>query len=521
MFPMSLLMINPPAFLIFRWRFIFPPVLKRTAVMTSPLHNSLTGFVKNRRCTAILLLSLGLCHARHNATAEDYSTAPLTPEEQQAMSAIEQSEVLSTISFLASDELAGRDTPSPELNIAASYVASRFRGAGLEGLGPEGSFYQTHELIQHGPPAGTVVLKQGDRALDVIGAVFGGDEQRLIKASITSENSGAAVKGSIVLIDEPSLPPQAANNVSAATVTLARRVLPLVSQGAVAVLIRTGKDSPLPEALQLMRGRPLMLHPQLQVTLPVVLIPSETAVQGEVELTMPPRTVTASTVKNVVAILRGSDPQKSSEAILFSAHLDHIGRLAGDRDGDMINNGADDNATGVTAVVTLADAYAALTQKPARSVIFMTFWGEEKGLLGSRYYCENPLWPLEKTVANINIEMIGRPETGAEEKMWGTGWTRSSLGQQMAAGASRAGVEVFHREDVSEMLYTRSDNYSFVQKGVIAHSFSAGSLHSDYHQPTDEYTRLNIAHMSRIIEGLFAGSLPLAKGELTPAAVEK
>lgn len=182
----------------------------------------------------------------------------------------------------------------------------------------------------------------------------------------------------------------------------------------------------------------------------------------------------------------------------------------------MINNGADDNATGVTAVITLADAFSRLQQRPARSIIFMTFWGEEKGLLGSRAYCEDPLWPLEQTVANINIEMIGRPEENAESKAWGTGWTRSSLCAQVAAGAQRVGVEVFHREDVSEMLYTRSDNYAFVDRGVIAHSISAGSLHSDYHQPTDEVSRLNIPHMTKVIQGLFAGSLPLATGELTP-----
>jgi hypothetical protein len=113
--------------------------------------------------------------------------------------------------------------------------------------------------------------------------------------------------------------------------------------------------------------------------------------------------------------------------------------------------------------------------------------------------------------------MLGRPEENAEGKAWGTGWTRSNLGDQMAAGAARADVTIFYREDVSEMLYTRSDNYAFVQKGVIAHSFSAGSLHSDYHQPTDEVSRLNIPHMTRIIQGLFAGSLPIADGELTPS----
>jgi Zn-dependent M28 family amino/carboxypeptidase len=247
-----------------------------------------------------------------------------------------------------------------------------------------------------------------------------------------------------------------------------------------------------------------------------VLIPADADLGAEVQLKVPPRRRVSEQVRNVAGVLRGSDPRLSAEAIVITAHLDHIGRAAGDRQGDVIFNGADDNATGVTAVVTLAEAFGRLQPRPARSVVFITFWGEEKGLLGSKAWCEQPLWPLEKTVANINIEMIGRPEEGAAEKMWGTGWTRSSLGPQLAAGAKRAGIEVFHREDVSEMLYARSDNYSFVQKGVIAHSFSAGSLHQDYHQLTDEFTRLNIPHMTRIIQGLFAGSLPLARGELTP-----
>lgn len=473
------------------------------------------------RVLAVGLLSLGLCQGGAETRSDEFRVAPLTAEEQRGLSAIEASEVLSTISFLAADELAGRDTPSVELNIAAAYVAARFRGAGLEGLGPDGSFYQTHELIQYGPPEGSVRLQQGTELLAVTGAVFGGDTEAQVRGAVTTEMTGPGVKGAVVVIEEPALPPQAVGNASAVTVTLARRVLPLVTQGAAAVLIRVRPDSPLPEALELMRDRPLTLPAQLQVTIPVVLVPAESALQGEVELTVPARTAVVSEVRNVVAILRGSDAKLTDEAILFSAHLDHIGRLSGDRGGDTINNGADDNATGVTAVVTLADAYAALPVRPARSVIFMTFWGEEKGLLGSKFYCDSPLWPLDRTVANINIEMIGRPEAGAEGKMWGTGWTRSTLGQQLAAGAARVGVEVFHREDVSEMLYSRSDNYSFVQKGVIAHSFSAGSLHSDYHQPTDEYTRLNVSHMARIIEGLFAGSLPLARGEMTPVATAK
>ena len=89
----------------------------------------------------------------------------------------------------------------------------------------------------------------------------------------------------------------------------------------------------------------------------------------------------------------------------------------------------------------------------------------------------------------------------------------------MAAGAIRAGVSIFHHEQFSEMLYRRSDNASFVAKGIIAHSFSAGSLHSDYHQPTDEVAKINVPHMTKIIQGLLAGILPIARGELTPMAM--
>jgi hypothetical protein len=299
--------------------------------------------------------------------------------------------------------------------------------------------------------------------------------------------------------------------------TWSRRVAQIANKGAAAILVRVADDSILPEAAGRLREKPLTFPAQFLTPCPVILIGAGADLTGEIHVEAPARETVTTPVRNVIGVQRGSDPELAKEAIIISAHLDHIGRLSGDRGGDTINNGADDNATGVTAVVTLADAYSSLKQRPKRSVIFMTFWGEEKGLLGSKYYAENPLWPLEKTVANINFEMIGRPEENAEGKAWGTGWTRSDLGNQMAAGAARADVTIFYREDVSEMLYTRSDNYAFVQKGVIAHSFSAGSLHSDYHQPTDEVSRLNLPHMTRIIQGLFAGSLPIADGELTPS----
>ena len=442
----------------------------------------------------------------------------LTADEQAAMNQIRQPQVLGTVAFLASDEMAGRNTPSPELTIASSYVAARFRGAGLEGLGPNGSYFQTQQLSQFGPPAAPAQLTLGTAPSAPVTVIFAADRPVQLAGPAADMRPGADQSGAIVVMDEPPLPPQAATNPAAAAAAVARRLQPLLqAKGApAAVLLRTAVASPLREAFENAAGRPLELPGSLQPATPVVLVPDTLQAGQPLKLSVPARISQSVEVRNVAAVLRGSNAELSKQAVIISAHLDHIGRVAGDRSGDTVNNGADDNATGVTAVVTLADAFTALEQRPERSVVFLTFWGEEKGLLGSKQYCEQPLWPLEQTVANVNIEMIGRPEDGAEQKMWGTGWTRSSLGPQLAAGAARAGITVFHREDVSEMLYARSDNYSFVQKGVIAHSFSAGSLHADYHQPTDEVSRLNLPHMTRIIQGLFAGTLPLTRGQLTP-----
>jgi Zn-dependent M28 family amino/carboxypeptidase len=187
----------------------------------------------------------------------------------------------------------------------------------------------------------------------------------------------------------------------------------------------------------------------------------------------------------------------------------------------VIYNGADDDASGVTAVLTLADAYAAMPTPPKRSLLFVAFWGEESGLLGSKAFVDRPTWPLESIVANVNIEMIGRPEDGARGKIWVTGWNESNLGPLMRESASRWGVEIFEHPKFSAMLYRSSDNWSFAQRGVVAHSFSAGSLHADYHQVDDEWDRLEIPHMTRVIQGLFFGSLPLADGTLTPKTAQE
>ena len=110
----------------------------------------------------------------------------------------------------------------------------------------------------------------------------------------------------------------------------------------------------------------------------------------------------------------------------------------------------------MTAVLTLADVFSALEPRTKRSVVFMTFWGEERGMLGSKEMVEASPWPLDKLVAGINIEMIGRPEEGARNKIWMTGWTESDLGPLVALGARRVGVENFEHPSLSQRLYSAS-----------------------------------------------------------------
>ena len=451
--------------------------------------------------------------------AEEFDVKPLTDDEQSVLRSIQEKQVLETVSFLASDEMNGRDTPSKELDVAANFVAERFRKAGLEGLGPDSSFFQTAELFRTSAPVSKAVLSVGS-GKDVRLTVFTGINEVLKVSGIahdeTAKNKSAigTEKPSIVVIDELPLPPQAADNPIGALITYVRRTLPLVRQGAKIVLVRVADDSILFDAAATLQQQPVSIPAQFEPQCAIVLISKMQALEGEITLEIPANVRQAIPVHNVVGVLRGSDPEAAKQAVIISAHLDHIGPAG--RGDDKVNNGADDNASGVTAVLTLAEATCALKERPQRSVIFMTFWGEEKGLLGSRYFAEHPLWKLDDVVCNINLEMIGRPEENADGKAWGTGWPHSTLGPQMAVGAMRADVTIFQHEKFSEMLYARSDNASFVAKGVIAHSISAGSLHNDYHQPTDEVAKLNIPHMTKIIQGLLAGTLPIARGELTP-----
>ena len=445
--------------------------------------------------------------------ANGRQNADATSAQVVGLNEITEGKVTATISFLASDELAGRATGSDEFNIAARYVASRFRGAGLDGNLADGDYFHVTKKPMTQTPNSPVKLTNVDsKPLEQFGLLAAGSEVvtyagNLKPIDLTSElpKSGLdAVVGGILTTNLKG--PRMVSQIVRLTSTLH-------DAGAKALLLGISNDSELIQPAREYQEKPRSESTRGRFALPVILVPESTLASTTVQLEVPATILSESPMKNVIGLLEGTDPELSKEAILFSAHLDHLG--AKPSAGDGIFNGADDDASGVTAVVMLADAFAKM-QRPKRSLLFMTFWGEESGLLGSKQFVETPAWPLDKIRANVNIEMIGRPEAGARNKIWMTGWQESDLGVVMNKASLPFGVEIFDHPKFSAMLYRQSDNWSFAQKGVIAHSFSAGSLHSDYHQPDDEWERLEIPHMTRVIQGLFVASLPIAYGESTP-----
>ncbi|MCC6165456.1 MAG: M20/M25/M40 family metallo-hydrolase [Acidobacteria bacterium] len=202
---------------------------------------------------------------------------------------------------------------------------------------------------------------------------------------------------------------------------------------------------------------------------------------------------------NAVGRLRGTDPAADTETIVLSAHLDHIGAAATtDGVADTINNGADDDASGVTAVLELARALVN-GPRPRRSIVFALFGSEEAGGFGAGYFVDRPVIPLSNIVADLQIEMIGRPDPKVPPgTLWLTGFERSTLGPQLAAH----GANLVADPHPQQQFFFRSDNIRFALRGVVAHTVSSYGLHTEYHTPADELRHIDIAHMRDAIASL-------------------
>jgi hypothetical protein len=212
---------------------------------------------------------------------------------------------------------------------------------------------------------------------------------------------------------------------------------------------------------------------------------------------------------NVVGVIRGSDPILKNEHILSDAHYDHLGVRSPGVNGDSIYNGADDDASGVTAVLEIARQLAQ-GPKPKRTAVFAATIGEEVGLLGTNWYIAHPALPLEWMVANLEIEMIARPDSlaGGPGRAWLTGYERSTMGDILAAN----GIPIVPDKRPDQHFFERSDNIAFARKGIVAHTLSTFSLHADYHRPSDEVSKVDFVHMAGVINAAARAARLLVDG---------
>lgn len=219
-----------------------------------------------------------------------------------------------------------------------------------------------------------------------------------------------------------------------------------------------------------------------------------------------------ATACNVVAVLRGSDPELAAEAVVYSAHMDHVGRRL---DGEVFN-GADDNASGSAGLLEIATAFATGEQKPRRSVIFLSVSGEELGLWGSAYFADHPTWPADKLIANVNTDMIGRsgPESGPTE-VGVTPSFRHGMYSTIVRDAVPFAAALGLTFTSGDKYYERSDHYNFAQKGIPVVFFCDGE-HEDYHQVTDHADKLDGEKMERIARLAFWTGWAVANADEAP-----
>jgi Zn-dependent M28 family amino/carboxypeptidase len=225
---------------------------------------------------------------------------------------------------------------------------------------------------------------------------------------------------------------------------------------------------------------------------------------------VPVPTAPSGATWNAIGVLRGSDPR---EAIMLSAHLDHLGVNEAVPGDDKIFNGADDDGSGSVAVLELARALAT-GKRPRRTIYFVCFGSEERRGLGSKHFIDNPPVPLTQIVADLQFEMMGRPDPKvAAGTLWLTGFERSNLGPELA----RNGAALVADPHPDQRFFQRSDNYPLALRGVIAHTISSFGLHTDYHRPSDDVSKIDFPFMTRSLNSLVKPIRWLADSDFRPA----
>ena len=457
---------------------------------------------------------------------------------QQAIDRVSAADLKGDLSFLSSDALQGRFTPSPGLEVAAEFIAAKFRAAGLE-PGGDHDYFQTAAMIDRRLPAmaGDLKVFAGERTVltpaDEISVDAASQAVHLdhvpvviLPSKDTGKVAGIDLKGKAVIAPEPNW--DSFNGEQRSTARRNARAFDqaVASSGAaVAITAVRGKR---------MSGPPRLLFADQSAAAPcpALSVRSEELAKltGEATLSVdiPAPSDNKVSLKNVIGILRGSDPLLAKTAVLLTAHYDHIGTVEtaghmsmhapGDSP-DHIYNGANDDGSGTVSVIEIARALAGLQPRPKRSIVFMTFFGEERGELGSQFYGKHPVFPIGRTVADLNLEQMGRTDSTVGPKLNSasfTGYDYSDVTQYFEKAGARLGVNVYRDAEASDAYFTRSDNDALAEQGVPAHTLCVAFDFPDYHGVGDEWQKINYENMAKVDRMVLLGLIDLANSEKVP-----
>lgn len=465
---------------------------------------------------SLFLFCLGLC-----VTAQS--------DAKMVSSTVFKKDIESHIYFLASDELKGRQTGSDELKIAAAYLANNLRKYGVKPAGENGSFYQNVPLEKVSAPS-NISLKLND----ITGSQFLGISVKNIdyKGEAVFLNFGSKedfekidVKGKLVITKAGK--PESTSMRSKFMAGRAKRKM-AKSFGAVGLIEfveveqemweryahyfnedRTGLKNPeeTEKFVHMYVGDPGMTK--------AISLANAKSIKANLKIEGIASDEFSS--RNVVGFLEGTDDKLKDEFIIYSAHYDHVGIGKPNTENDSIYNGARDNAVGTVTVLSVAENIAKYPTK--RSSLFILFTGEEKGLLGSKYYVDNPVVPLNKVVYCFNSDNGGYNDTS---KVTIFGLNRTTVAHHIIEGAKEFGLTAIDDPAPEQNLFDRSDNVNFANKGVPAPTYSMGFTSFDeevtktYHQVTDNPETVDYDYLEKFFRSYVLTSRLISNDPITP-----
>ncbi len=423
-----------------------------------------------------------------------------TPSVAQSGGSVLERDVRAHMEFLAGDALQGRGSGTEFERIAATYFASMMMQFGIEPAGQSGAdgkatFIQTVNVVRTSF-ASNPTLKFGDVVLDH------GNQMIVLRLSGPGASGGLQkfragdkpADGAVIFVATggTALTPEVMNALMASKA--AAIVVEETPQWRTNWQRFGGRKPSYTSISDKPQSSPALIAVSKEEAARIGAVADGTRFELGGELAPPSRQQTW----NAVGKIGGADPKLASDVILLSAHLDHLGIRANAPGEDKLFNGADDDASGCVAVLELARNLAA-RKKPKRTIYFAFYGSEEAGGFGSRYFVENLQFPKEKLIANLQFEMIGRPDPKVKaDELWLTGYDRSNLGPELA----KQGAKLVPDPHPDQNFFQRSDNFTLAREGIIAHTVSSFGLHTDYHQASDEIRTIDFGHMTRSINSM-------------------